>query len=211
MSTQDHASERYALSFTTGGLLAREATLIAQEQLRLEDWSVTRAHVIGSNLLQARTMSSSIRLTWESIQRLSALNLSELEYLVEASPTERSHIMWVATCRRYAFIGEFAEEVLREHFLLMNPTLHRDDFERFWAGKSLWHPELEDVKQSSKEKLRQNLFRMMQEADLLTEDGTIVPAVLSQRIGDNLARRVPSDVRFFPTSIPTAFSREVPL
>lgn len=211
MSGQGHAPERYALSFTTGGLLARESTLIAQEQLRLDDWAATRAHVVSGNVLQARTMSSSIRLVRESTQRLSALAFRELEYLVEASPTERRHIMWVAACRRYRFIGEFAEEVLRERFLLMNPTLHRDDFERFWAGKSLWHPELDDVKRSSKEKLRQNLFRMMQEADLLTEDGAIVPAVLSQRIGDILDRRVPSEVRFFPTSNSTAYSREVPL
>lgn len=211
MTIHSGKSGRYALSFTTGGLLAREAVLIAHEWFRLGDWASTRAHVIEGNVLQARTTSSSVRLARETIQRLSVLEHAELEYLIEDSPTERRHIMWVAACRRYAFIGEFAEEVLRERFLLMNPSLHRDEFGSFWAGKSLWHPELEDVKDSTKEKLRQNLFRMMQEAELLSDGGIIVPVVLSGRIGGILSRRVPSDVRFFPTSISTAYPREVSL
>lgn len=209
MSANNPDSGKYALSFTAGGLLSREATLIAREQLRLDDWSATRDHVVGSNLLQSRTASSSLRLTRESIQRLSELSLVELEYLVEASPTERRNIMWVAACRRYTFIGEFAEEVVRERFLLMTPTLQHDEFERFWLGKSLWHPELEDVKISTKGKLRQSLFRMMHEAELLSDNGVIMPSVLSERIHDMLTRRVPNDVRFFPTSISTV--NEAPL
>ncbi|MEI2834971.1 MAG: BrxA family protein [Acidimicrobiia bacterium] len=31
--------------------------------------------------------------------------------------------MWVATCRQYCFIAEFAEEVLREKFLLLSQEL----------------------------------------------------------------------------------------
>lgn len=209
MLTQNRQPGVYALSFTVGGLLAREGTLIAHEQLRLDDWSATRAHVVSSNLLQARTTSSSLRVARESIQRLLTLSLDELEYLDEASHTERKQILWVAACRRYTFIGEFAEEVVRERFILMNPILQHDEFERFWAGKSLWHPELENVKTSTKEKLRQNLFRMMQQAGLLSDDGAIVPAVLSERIRGLLSRSTPDDVRFFPTS--TAYLREAPL
>ena len=44
--------------------------------------------------------------------------------------------MWAAACRRYELIGDFAEEVVRERFLLMTPTLGTEDFERFMAGKA---------------------------------------------------------------------------
>lgn len=196
------ASPRYALSFTTGGLLAREADLIAQLYLRDRDWQAVRRTVVEGNLLQARTTSSRTRVTRETIQRLSVLNNFELELLVEASLTERCHLMWVAACRRYELIGDFAEEVLRKRFLLMTPTLGFDDFDRFITGKSLWHPELDDLKNSTRVKLRQNLFRMLREAGFLTEHGDIAPAVVSERVLSLFQARTPSDVRFLPTTLP---------
>lgn len=142
--------ERYALSFTSGGLLVREADVIVAEYLRARDWGAVRQVIIEQNLLQARTNSSSVRVTRETIQRLGALDDAELEILADASLTERCHLMWVAACRRYDLIGDFAEEVLRERFLLMTPTVDAEDFDRFMAGKSLWHPELDELKPSTR-------------------------------------------------------------
>lgn len=48
-----------------------------------------------------------------------------LQRLAEASLTERAHLMWAAACRRYELIGDFAEEILRERYLLLTPTLDR--------------------------------------------------------------------------------------
>ena len=46
---------RYALSFTSGALLMREAVITAPLYLRERDWSRVRALIAGDNLLQART------------------------------------------------------------------------------------------------------------------------------------------------------------
>lgn len=202
MTTSIHSHDRYALSFTSGGLLVREADVIVAEYLRLRDWMAVRHVVTEQNLLQARTTSSSLRVTRETIQRLSVFDDSELELVAESSLTERCHLMWAAACRRYELIGDFAEEVVRERFLLMTPTLGIEDFERFMMGKSLWHPELDELKPSTRAKLRQCVFRMLQEAGLRSEEGAIVPAVLSERVHVALAARGPSDVRFFPTTLP---------
>ncbi|GAA1511049.1 hypothetical protein BJ978_001563 [Agromyces terreus] len=193
--------ERYALSFTSGGLLVREADVIVSEYLRMRDWAAVRQVVVERNLLQARTNSSSVRVTRETIQRLGALDDAELEILADASFTERCHLMWAAACRRYDLIGDFAEEVLRERFLLMTPTVDAKDFDRFMAGKSLWHPELDELKPSTREKLRQTIFRMLHEAGLRTEAGAIIPALISERVQGVLAAREPSDIRFFPTTL----------
>ncbi len=194
-------SERYALSFTSGGLLVREADVIVAEYLRAHDWPAVRQVVVERNLLQARTNSSSVRVTRETIQRLGALVDAELEILADASLTERCHLMWAAACRRYDLIGEFAEEVLRERFLLMTPTVDAEHFDRFMAGKSLWHPELDELKPSTREKLRQTIFRMLHEAGLRTEAGAVIPAVISERVQGVLAASEPSDIRFFPTTL----------
>ena len=197
----DQPDGRYALSFTSGGLLAREAALLAPVYLSKRDWVTVRHSSIEQNLLQARTTSSSERVTRETIQRLSVFDENELRLLIDSSHTERSYLMWVAACRRYELIGDFAEEVLRERFLLLTHTLDREDFDRFITGKSLWHPELDELKPSTRAKLRQTMFLMLHEAGLLSQDGEIIPAVVSERVRDALTARKPSDIRLLPTNL----------
>jgi hypothetical protein len=194
-------TERYALSFTSGGLLVREADVVVAEYLRLRDWAAVRQEVVEHNLLQARTRSSSVRVSRETVQRLRVLDEEELEILADSSLTERCHLMWAAACRRYRLIGEFAEEVVRERFLLMTPTVDTEDFDRFMATKSLWHPELVEVKPSTRDELRKSIFLMLSRAGLRSNDGAIVPAVLSVRVREVLAASEPSDIRFFPTTL----------
>ncbi len=198
--TETPPAARYALSFTSGALLLQEALVAAPIYLREHDWAKVR-HLIGEdNLLQARTVSTGHRRAREVTQRLAVLTDDEIELLVDATTTERGHLLWAAACRRYDLIGEFAEEVLRERFLLLAPTLNHVDFDSFIRSKALWHDEVAELKDSTLRKLRANIFRMLVEAGLLTEDGRILPAVLSNRVADALVARIPSDIRFFPTA-----------
>jgi len=61
MMTGTPRTDRYALSFTSGALLATEAAVVAPVYLREHDWKVTRKQVKDSNLLQHRVASSSDR------------------------------------------------------------------------------------------------------------------------------------------------------
>ena len=197
MRMASQGPDRYALSFTSGALLAREAVIAAPIFLEVRDWGLVRDQLRSENLLQARTASSGFRLAREVAQRLAVLTDSELELLRDASPSERGHLMWVAACRRYAFIGDFAEDVVRERFLLLTPNLGYDDFDSFVRGKALWHPELVEVKVSTLQKLRSTVFRMLAEAGLLVS-GEIVNAALSERVRDALEAQLPSDLRYLP-------------
>jgi hypothetical protein len=74
-----------------------------------------------------------------------------------------------------------------------------EHFDRFVTGKTLWHPELAELKESTLRKLKSTLFLLMREAELITEQGIIIPLQLSSRVRAELIKRQPSDVRFFPT------------
>lgn len=195
-------SARYRLSFTTGGLLVREAGVAAPLYRKLGDWSKVRAAIESENLLQTRTVSSGHRLAREVVQRLAELTDKEIDLLVDATSIERGHVMWVATCRRYSLLGEFAEEVLRERFLVLAPTLDHSDFDAFVRSKAMWHEELAELTESTFRKLRSNVFLMLHEACLLSDDGRITPVVLTDRLTAVLASRTNSEVRFFPTNEP---------
>lgn len=186
---------RYALSFTSGALLVREALVAAPLYLLVQDWAKVRELIDEDNLLQARTRSTGLRLAREVAQRLSVLSDAELQLLIDATPTERGYLMWAAACRRYDLIGEFAEEVVRERYLVLAESLDYDDFDGFVRGKALWHEEVADLKDSTLRKLRSTVFRMLVEAGLLADDGRIHRAVLSARVEGMLF----NDTRFFPT------------
>lgn len=202
MSSNSTGTPRYALSFTTGGLLEREAAVLVPVYLEHRDWTKVRDVAVEENLLQSRTHSTRVRRVRETIKRMSALSGREIEILADITASERGNLMWAAACRRYDLIGEFAEEVLRERFLTLSGTVSYEDYNSFYNAKAMWHDELGAVTDLSYKKLRQVLFKMMVEAGLLTTEGAIEPALLSARIVDCLTQRTPSDLRFFPTREP---------
>jgi hypothetical protein len=56
------------------------------------------------------------------------------------------------------------------------------------------------VAESTRKKLRQVLFKMMREANLLTQDDQIVPAMLTPRTIELIAADSPSYLLAFPIS-----------
>lgn len=200
-STRD---SRYRLSFSVGGLFSQEAIIAAALFVQSRDWQAVREAIDGDNLLQARTVASGRRRSRELVQRLAELTSEELDLLLDSTPAERGHLMWAAACRRYDLIGEFAEEVVRERFLLLTPTLEPEHFESFVRGKSVWHEELSALADSTRHKLRTTVYLMLREVGLLSGSGEILRCVLSPRLAVVLEKRVPSDVRFFPTAVEMA-------
>lgn len=193
-------TERYRLSFTTGGLFLPEAPAVAERYLALRDWERARAEVRETNLLQVRTAAASTRISKEVVARLELLDPEELELLVDSSLRDRAWLLWVAACRRYAFARDFAREVVREHFLLMRRQLTSADYDAFVNSKALWHAELDSLALSTRRKLRQNLFRMLREAGLVSEQLVIQPVVLPPALAQLLAKRGPDQLLVFPAS-----------
>jgi hypothetical protein len=63
-------TDRYRLSFTTGGLFLQEAPLVAERYLAVRDWSRTRDQVRNDNLLQVRKAATALRISKELVVRL---------------------------------------------------------------------------------------------------------------------------------------------
>lgn len=196
----DMRIERYCLSFTTGGLFLHEAPLVAESYLASRSWSQTRAEVLDKNLLQARTMSTAKRISSELFARLALLNDEELTFLINSTWRERGYLLWVAVCRRYAFIHEFAVEVLREYYLNRRYRITSVDYDAFYNAKSLWHPELDEITLSTQKRLRCSLFQLLREADLLSEKGQIKPALLNSPLAQLISKNSPSYLLAFPST-----------
>lgn len=189
---------RYRLSFTTGGLFPQESAMVAELYLRNLDWGSTRDQVRAENLLQVRTAAAALRISKEVVGRLEHLSTPELQCVVDGTIRERGYLLWTAACRRYEFIREFAVEVLREYFVTLRQVLSLKDFDAFFNSKAMWHEELDGTAPSTQNKLRQNLFRMMREADLISPENLIQPAMLTPRIAALLSTRGREAFLIFP-------------
>ena len=202
--------ERYRLSFTVGGLLAVQGRTLAELYLNhAENFPQTevgrsivaiRPQAIAENVLAIRTDSANRRVVAETTRRLSALTVEEIAFLggPDSSTADREALMWVAMCRYYAIVGDFASEVLRKRYLTGNVHLDFEDYARFIADKATWHPELETVSEGTAKKLRSNLFKAMVEAHLLDKErDTVLPFLPSPSLVDILRKKADS-FGYFP-------------
>jgi hypothetical protein len=190
------------MSFTTGGLFSRESASLAVIFSETGNWDTVRSKVLTENLLQTRTLTSAQRVCREVISRLKTLNPSELDLLVRGTAQEQGYLLWIAVCRCYKFIADFAVEIIRERYLGLKIDLHYEDFDSFFNKKSEWHPELDTIQPATRNKLRQVLFKILREAELLNANNTINTAMLSPRLLEAIPSGSRRDILFFPMSEP---------
>ena len=191
---------RYSMSFTTGALLRHESMIVADLLRGLGDWNAVRDKVAAENLLQMRTRNSSQRICREVISRLKQLTPAQLEIVLDGSRQEQDYVLWLAVCKRYRFLYDFAAEVIREKYLRLDLALAPEEYDIFFNRKAEWHPEVEAVAPATRNKQRQFLFKMLREAELLSSAGRIVPALLSPRLIDAIRDDDPAHFAVFPVS-----------
>ncbi|HOT75385.1 MAG TPA: DUF1819 family protein [Candidatus Wallbacteria bacterium] len=191
--------KKYKMSFTTGGLFFNESLKAAEIYSRLRDWEAARGEIEDKNTLQANRASTLKRVSLEICSRLKTLADKEVEYLLTACPHEQRLILWLAVCRRYRFIGQFAAEIIRERFLSMRYELAAEDFNAFFNLKAQWNDGLEKIKPATRAKLRQVFFKIIREAELMAPAGDIMPPIFSRGLIELLSETAPADIFYFPT------------
>jgi hypothetical protein len=180
-----NAQTEYNLSFTAASLRPELARIVAECYLKVGSWDQTKDHVLRANALQCRSTSSAIRLEREIRRRLERLTEDEMAILAGENVDDCAAIAWLATLKHTRLAFDFAAELLREKLALHDPVLRRSDYEAFLDSKSLIHSSLNQLKSSSRSKIRQVLLLMLSEAGLLgvgTALGTIQRPVLSSSV-----------------------------
>ncbi|BCG83581.1 DUF1819 family protein [Mesorhizobium sp. 113-3-3] len=192
------AQRPYLMSFGTGGLFINESVAVARVHAPAESWDATAVKARQSGAFPVRKASSAQRSIREIVNRLTRLSADELALLIDGERSEQAALLWLASCRAYRFIGEFAVEVLNERFLSLRTDLAYDDFDTFLAAKAEWSQKLAGLSNTTRAKLRAVLFRLMREAEILSPDGRILGAMLSARVLTTIQADHSDELRFFP-------------
>ncbi len=193
----------YKMSFSTGGLFVNESVELARLHKSGESWQDTIVTAMADGATSLPKAASNRRTLREIANRVSCLTPDEREFLVEQSDRpEQEALLWLAACRAYLFVREFAIEVIQERFLSYRYDLPLDAYDQFFDVKAEWHPELDKISTSTRLKLRQILFRMLREAGVIDGASNIRPSYLSSRVVALIERHDPSDLQVFPSLRP---------
>jgi hypothetical protein len=189
----------YKMSFSTGGLFLNETLAVARLHVAGEPWSVTISRALTEGATSLPKAASQRRTLREIVNRLSTLTDMERDYLLtEADRGDQLALLWLATCRAYRFVREFATDVLRERYLSFQLDLPLESFDILFAAKAEWDDGLASISPSTRAKLRQVLFRMMREAHVISNDNRIQSAIVSSRLRAMLEQDCPADLVLFP-------------
>ncbi len=192
--------EKYNLSFTSGSLHLNESVMVAGMYFELKDWGKVKNTVIEKNLLKHRTSSSGKRVYREIQSRLMLLTEKQLLLLTEGSFDDKKQMLWLAICKKHRFIKEFTAEVILQKFYAMDYNISYDDYAIFYNRKADWHSELDAISDSTRKKLREVLFKMIREVEIIDNNGGIKPIYLSKYSFDVIKEDSVEWLEIFPVS-----------
>ncbi|MBC8466719.1 MAG: DUF1819 family protein [Deltaproteobacteria bacterium] len=194
------SKKKYNMSFTTGGLFYNESLTVVELYLSLMDWKKVRGRMLSDNLLQTRTKSSAIRISREICLRLETLTHKQLQLLESGSAQEQRYLLWIAVCKRYAFIRQFMDEMVREKYIRMDLQISPADYDIFFQEKAEIHIEFDRLSASTRAKQRQVLFKSMREAEILSRNNMILPGLPTRELVEALADDNPGLLAMLPIS-----------
>lgn len=188
----------YTLSFTVGGLFLFEGIELARLRGSCASWEEVRRTAPDGVFVAKGGASSVKRIRNEVIARLATLSPEEIDLLASAGMTDARALMWVAACRKYRILAEFAHEVLDERLRTYQPEIRMTDFDALLDAKGVNAAEIARLAPSTRARLRSGAFRMLREAELLDAESRVRALPLSGPLRDLLARDPRSGLDLIP-------------
>lgn len=173
------------MSFTAGAAMLNETHAVASVLLDCNgDWNKTKEITFKENLMQKDKETSNARYFSLMKQRLETLNNEELSTLVNNTVAVRRLMVLLAICKAHPFIFEFISEVVRDCFYNQYEKITYANFNEFFNEKKYVHPELEKVTEQTVNKMRQVIFRILEQTELVedAESGILRRPYLSEAI-----------------------------
>ena len=166
----------YNLSFTAGAAMLVETHAVAEVLIECDgDWTKVKDRVFAENIMQKDKKSSTARYYALIKQRLDVLTPEELRLLSESPAAIQRQMVLLAICKAYRFIFDFINQYVRDAYFNQYEKVSKTAFNEFFNEKKYEHPELEKVTDKTITKMRQVIFRILEQTELIesAENGII--------------------------------------
>jgi len=190
---------KYLLSFTAVSLQAYEAEIIANLYKETLDWDSVARSVIEDDALQKGTISTRKREFTEFKKRLQSLTPEQIAYYEDATSSDVKSLTILSCFKLYAFISDFATEVMRNKLLLFDFQLLNSDYEAFYDSKRVAYDNLNTISQSSRYKLKQVMFKIFEQAGFIdsVKNKNIQKPYLSEKLIKLIVQDNPKHLKAF--------------
>lgn len=152
--------KKYSFSFTATSLRTKEFVELA----KWDDLTQTKELEIQ---IGNGKESTGRRMLAEFKRWIEALTSEQIEVLKNGTFKEQNQIAFLAVCKTYDFIKEFVIEVVRDKYLLFDYEITDGDYLSFFRSKSYQYEELEDLTDLTQAKIKQVIFRMLEQAGII--------------------------------------------
>lgn len=193
-------TEIYNLSFTAGAAMLVETHAVAEVLIECcGDWNKVKERVFTENIMQKDKKSSITRYYALIKQRLEVLTKEELCLLAECPAAIQRQMVLLAICKAYRFIYDFINESIRDAYYNQYEKVSKTAFNEFFNEKKFEHPELEKVTDKTVAKMRQVIFRILEQTELIEnlESGIIQRPFLRNTVEQAIIRDNPALLSVF--------------
>lgn len=169
----ENAPVRYNADITAGALKVPESRVIADLLLRrlsTEEW---KSAIEESNLLQARSRATAIRLARLLRQRLEAMDSGLWRLVRDGSSTLATHACLAAAVKHSRLLGDFLDTVVREELRIFAGSLSRRAWEEFLEACAMRDPGVAKWNPSTVTRLRSTVFQILAQAGYLESTRTM--------------------------------------
>lgn len=175
-----------------------ESMIAVELYLELEDWDEVRSRIVEENLFQLNAESSRKRVASELVKRLRMLTRDELDFLSRSYGDDRCAMLWVAVCRTYRFVWDLSVQMIAGRYDKTIPDFTQAAYDAFFDEQAEIHPELEEMSEAGRKKMRNQIFVMLRECKLLADDGAITPLYPTPLFKSALDAAHRDDLQLFP-------------
>ena len=181
----------YIFSYTAATLMLHETNEVMKKYLEYKDWNIVKEIVIEENIMQKQSVSSRKRVFTEIKRRIETLSNEQLEYVNESSSSDIRNFIFLTILKTYRFIFEFMTEVLSKKVLMFDYKILNSDYETFFESKKYAVEQLENITEATKYKLKQVLFRILEEAMII--DNTKSKNILKPHLSGEVIKLIIKD------------------
>tara|TARA_R110002096_G_scaffold365147_4_gene558488 strand:- start:258 stop:896 length:639 start_codon:yes stop_codon:yes gene_type:complete len=186
---------QYKFSFTALSLKVRESIILAQ---KLKDEKLSLDDLSPKDLSDPRGATSK-RKFQEFLRRFKQFSREELDLLAEGNPHEQKQLCLLGFARYYRFFHEFVTEVMLEKTMVFDYELTDRDINAFVSRKSIDHPELESLADSTRKKVVQVLWKVLEQSELINsvKERKINTPLVDERLERLIFESNPNDLKVF--------------
>ena len=173
MTLSDTSRLPYNANLVKASLKLEESRVIAALLLQGVDEAQWRQAILVDNVLQKRSPSTASTFAVFIRQRL-GLMTPDLWKIVRDGPNAvATQAVLAATVKHSRLLGDFLDLIVRDRLRLFKTALTRRDWDEFVEGCVARDPHVADWTPAVVTKLRQNVFRILDEADYVADTRTM--------------------------------------